>query len=200
MILAPTEAQRQALAHLSQQPSSYARDLRLGQVYEQALADALTARGLPAYRPHQVFIPASSLQMDRQDGKCRIIYDHFLGTYRSMWADPSLLRPYQRDVMVKVSKVRRLSLEVKALTPSAFQAPLVHFGRVEKWDLKLFPVTAIVLINQQSLEAYTIPSAPEEWHRIRPIHGNGHDYAVPRASLTPLEAWIDLTASGCHWT
>lgn len=169
-------------------PLSYGAALALGQSYEDLLVYNLTQLGLESYRPSQVFICPYQRQLDRRAGKCHL--KPYGGQLVSIGHRPDLLRPYQRDVLVKVSKVRRLSLEVKALTPLAFQQSLVHFGCTAKWDSKMYRVDAIVLINQQTLEAWVVPADPEAWNRVRAIRGNGYDYAIPRSLLTPLAAWV----------
>jgi hypothetical protein len=167
--------------------TDYAQSLTLGQHYEQWLCDHLATYGLEAYRPQQHFIPASNHWCNRQDGKCRLSKNRFP---ESAQFDPSLLRPFQRDVLVKVGTVKRLSVEVKALTPAAFARPFIHIGDTRKWDEKQFPIAAIVLINQQTLECWTVPGSPSEWLRMASLNSDSYDYAVDRRMLSPLEAWV----------
>lgn len=118
--------------------------------------------------------------------------------YQVLAGDPamdySLLRPHQRDVLVKLDKVRRLSVEVKALTPSAFEFAQIQIGCCEKYDHKRFKVNAIVLINQDTGEAWVASGEKSEMLKQRTKSGDdGLSYAVERSRLTPLDVWIDVT-------
>jgi hypothetical protein len=165
----------------------------MGEWWEEIASAALTAQGLPAYRPRQQFIDRGELQEWRERGRCRLrtcAYNskRILPGCRAFKGD--LLRSHQRDVLVKVGKVKRLSVEVKALCPAAFEKSMIWVGCTPKWDEKLFKVAALILINQDTGEAFAAPSQ-EHWQRA-----TGWDdklaYAVPRHLLTPLEAWIDF--------
>jgi hypothetical protein len=171
-------------------PEAY--KLQLGQYWEEVVATALTKNELPAYRPEQQFIDRWELQEWRERGRCRLrtcAYDskRILPGCRAFKGD--LLRSHQRDVLVKVGKVKRLSVEVKALCPKAFQKPSIWVGCTPKWDEKMFKVDALILINQDTGEAFAAPNQ-EHWQRATGWDGK-LAYAVPRHLLTPLEAWID---------
>lgn len=177
-------------------PEGY--DLKLGQLWEQAVAAALTANGLPAYRPRQWFIHAEDRKWHREEKRCRIKWDNTAKGYISNEFDKSLLRQHQRDVLVKVGKVKRLSVEVKALCPAAFDAPYIHVGCCPKWDEKKFKVHALILVNQKTGQAYVAPVDVDDLHSVgwvrRKLTPNGQfDWAVPRHQLISLEAWIDFT-------
>lgn len=123
--------------------------------------------------------------------------------------DGKLLQLYQRDVHIKVSKTKRLWVEVKALTPAAFRSPMVHIRKCQKWDEKetcesirkrfesdikgwkpqSAKVDVLILINQETGEAFAVD--PHEGRtRVPSLTGSGYDYAIPRHLLSPLEAWI----------
>ncbi len=201
-------------------PDGYHREL--GEAWEDILADNLTANGLPSYRPRQSFVRAHKLRTDRAWWKealdngwldvlhCDLQYTGIQTfarvpyrpdfkphpTYRVRAGNPahdaSLYRGYQRDVMVKVGKFKRLSVEVKALQPSAFLFHMVQVGCCPKWDEKKFKVDALILINQETSEAFVAPE-PDTWQRQKgKVSSNELCYAVPRHLLTPLEAWIDF--------
>lgn len=176
-------------------PDAY--DLVLGQRWEQALADHLTALGLPAYRPSQFFISARDHQLDRKGGSCWFK----LRTNISECFKPELLRPYQRDVLVKLDKVRRMSVEVKALCPAAFNAVYIQVGCCPKWDEKRFKVDALVLINQETGEAFVVAVNHDYeasgWVRQPSCRGRSNEvcWAVPRKSLKPLAEWVEKMKS-----
>lgn len=190
-------------------PSDYS--LKLGQAWEDGLAAYLTANGLPAYRPQQFFIPAKAHKQHRQPEVHKGVpqpLQCFLEKHRTKKGDligfvsedfdRSLLQPYQRDVMVKLSKTRRLSVEVKALCPAAFRASYIQVGCCPKWDLKRFKVDALVLINQHTGIAsvtHVDVADPHSSGWVRQKACNGAEemcWAVPRHQLISLEAWIDF--------
>jgi hypothetical protein len=118
--------------------------------------------------------------------------------YKVLQGDPdvdySLLRPHQRDILVKIDRVKRLSVEVKALTPSAFDRANIQIGCCEKYDKKEFRIGAIVLINQATGDAWVASGEMSEM--LRQPSADGDDtfsYAVERSRLTPLDTWIDAT-------
>ena len=168
-------------------PNDY--DLALGQSYEAYVAQILTLNGLPAYQPQQRFILASDLSYHRDQKSCRLTLNPRTGRLESRHFDPSLLRPYQRDLMIKVGKVRRLSVEVKALTPAAYRGSQIWVGCCPKWDLKRFRVDALILVNQETKEIWVAPES-SEWLRVKDCNGE-MAYAVPRGKLSPPDAWID---------
>lgn len=118
-------------------------------------------------------------------------------TYRVLAGDPSpidysLLRQHQRDILVKIDKVRRLSIEVKALTPSAFNRAYIQVGCCDKYDKKRFRIDALVLINQLNGEAFAFTGDTTEMLRQRDADGSdGYSYAIEKAKLKPIDAWID---------
>ncbi len=168
-------------------PNAY--DLDLGQSYEAYVARTLTLNGLPAYQPQQRFIPASDLRYHREQKRCRLTLDPLTGCFKSRHFDPSLLRPYQRDLLVKIGRVKRLSVEVKALTPAAYRESHIWVGCCPKWDLKRFRVDALILVNQETKEIWVAPES-SEWLKVKDCNGK-MVYAVPKGRLSPLEAWID---------
>ncbi|MBD2097741.1 hypothetical protein H6F90_21955 [Trichocoleus sp. FACHB-591] len=168
-------------------PNAY--DLALGQDYEAYAARILTSKGLPTYQPQQHFILSTDHKQYRERGKCPIVDDPLSGGLRSRHFDPRLLRPYQRDLLVKVGKTRRLSVEVKALTPAAFRKHQIWVGCCPKWDLKQFRVAALLLIDQETKEIWVAPEA-SEWLRVKDQE-DVMAYAVPRHLLSPVDAWID---------
>lgn len=105
--------------------------------------------------------------------------------------DKSLLRSHQRDVMIKLDAVRRLSVEVKTLTARAFEFPYIHVGCCPKWDEKQFRVDALILINQQTGEARVHSGAKSEMV-LRPSieEPTGKDYAIKAFDLMSLEGWV----------
>lgn len=140
----------------------------------------------------------------RCDGKTHTVQQMFKPNfkphlkYRVLDGDPAmaweLLRPHQRDVLVKLDKVRRLSVEVKALTPRAFDFAQIQIGCCPKYDLKRFKVEAIVLINQETGEAWVASGDLSEMLKQRTKNGDDDfSYAVERSRLTPLDIWIDAT-------
>ncbi|MES1024177.1 hypothetical protein ABN584_14910 [Gloeocapsa sp. BRSZ] len=139
--------------------------LDLGEEYEDILVEWFKCQGVDAYRPRQRF------------------------------SDKRLLRQYQRDLLIKLDAVKRLSVEVKALTPYAFYKDLIHIGCTEKWDDKRFRVDLIVLINQGTGEMWTVPTDASEWVKKSSIYksGNssGYDYAIHRSKLKPLTGWVE---------
>jgi hypothetical protein len=199
-------------------------NLELGEICEQHLADYLTANGLPSYRACQRFVKSDRLKSRRKQWQyaideqeyselsCQIKYDGIVHveremlkldfmphpTYKVLTGDPamdcSLLRPHQRDILVKIDKVRRLSVEVKALTPRAFAFAQLQIGCCPKYDNKKFRIAAIVLINQETGEAWVASGEKSEMLRQRTKNGdNGFSYAVERSRLTPLDIWIEVT-------
>lgn len=199
-------------------------NLPLGEICEQHLADYLTANGLLAYRAKQRFVNAKVLKSRRLgyrwaideleyselscqlrcDGNAHILRQMFKPnfrphpTYKVFAGDPamdkSLLRPHQRDVLVKLDPVRRLSVEVKALTPSAFDRAYIQVGDIRKYDDKQFRVDALVLINQATGEAFVFTGDTSEMYRQKDADGaGGFSYAIEKAKLTPLDIWIDAT-------
>lgn len=117
-------------------------------------------------------------------------------TYKVLAGDPrpfdySLLRPHQRDVLVKIDKVKRLSIEVKALTPKAFDRSYIQVGCCEKYDKKAFRIDALVLINQLTGEAFAFTGDTTEMLRQKDADGaGGYSYAIEKARLSPIDAWI----------
>lgn len=174
--------------------------------------------GFQTYRACQRFVKAVDLQRCQYDLKlyCELRVDprskdhsslklqHLPGfkpdpTYRILPGDPrpidkSLLRKHQRDVLVKIDKVRRLSIEVKALTPAAFERHSIQVGQVEKYKEKGFKIYAIVLINQATGEAWAASGNVSEMLRQRSANRDGtYSYAIERSKLTPLDIWVDAT-------
>lgn len=190
MILTLNDQDRQALR--TKDPGEY--NLQLGQAWEDILADNLTSNGLPTYRPQQQFIEAYYHQICRERGKCQLKFKGWGETFEvltgSPYFKPELLRPHQRDLLVKIGKVKRLSVEVKALCPAAFRQSMVQVGCCPKYDLKQFRIDALILINQETAEAFVAPE-PETWLRQKGRDGGQLCYAVPWHLLTPLEAWVD---------
>lgn len=165
----------------------YAQQLAIGEAWEELVALTLTDAGLTAYRPDQHFIRTSDLKRFRQKGCCHWM-DHGDNQGEDYYTDLTLLRPYQRDILVKLDKVRRLSVEVKALCAAAFDYYQIHVGCCEKWDEKRFKVDILILVNQATGEAYAVEPM-EGWLRAK--LGTKLDYAVPRHLLSPLAAWVD---------
>ncbi|MEO0455433.1 MAG: hypothetical protein AAF152_02460 [Cyanobacteria bacterium P01_A01_bin.114] len=167
-------------------------DLAHGQAWEAALAAALTAQGLRAYQPKQIFAaprtPADEL------------------AFWAKYPDKAYLRPYQLDLVVR-SGLGRFNLEVKALTGAAFRYDPVHIGCVEKWDAKRWlcdqalklsqgsmpavPVHAIALINRDSGEARLCHADKRLWVQRPALCSQGTDYAVEQRYLTPLSDWVE---------
>lgn len=170
---------------------SYSTMLKRGQLGEETIAAALTASGLPSYRPDQRFICVYELQDIRQQGFCKLTTDYRKQKV-SKGFKPELLKRHQRDVMVKIGKVKRLSVEVKVLTPAAFKAPMTHIGCTTKWDEKRFNVDILILVNVGTGEAFAV-SPYEGRTRVEKLnpYDDGYDYAIPKHLLSPLEAWID---------
>ncbi len=161
-----------------------AYDLKLGQVWERILVDNLTALGFRSSQPKQ--------QLNQNGLKASLMANRGkterAAELRSK-VDRTMLRPFQLDVVATLGKTR-YNIEVKALTPAAFRQPVIHVGLTEKYDLKRVRVDVLVLINQTTGVAWVCPPK-EEWQRIKAIEGQGIDYAVPRSSLAPLQAWAD---------
>jgi hypothetical protein len=166
--------------------------LKKGQLGEETIAAAITANGLPTYRPTQRFICVYELQGIRKQGFCRLTTDYRKQKV-SKGFKPEQLRRHQRDVLVKIGKVKRLSVEVKALTPDAFQRSMIHIGCISKWDEKRFTVDILILVNVGTGEAFA--ASPYEGRtRVETLnpYSDGQDYAIHRSKLSPLEAWIDF--------
>jgi hypothetical protein len=165
----------------------------------------LTDAGLEAYRPKQRFILAKTLKRFRQKGECDIYKGQGQTGGSELWLDGSLLRPFQRDVLVKLDKIRRLSVEVKALCPAAFNFYNIHVGCCPKWDKKLelpgqmAKINILILINSATGEAYAVQPM-EGWLRVKTKGGGGDtlDYAVPRHLLSPLDIWVDSVKDGLY--
>lgn len=118
--------------------------------------------------------------------------------YKVLQGDPefdySLLRPHQRDILVKIDRVKRLSVEVKALTPGAFDRANIQIGCCEKYDKKEFRIAAIVLINQVTGDAWVASGDKSEMLKQRSADGDDtFSYAVERSRLMPIDIWIDAT-------
>ena len=85
-------------------------------------------------------------------------------------------------------------MEVKALTPRAFDFAQIQIGCCPKYDDKEFRIAAIVLINQATGEAWVASGDKSEMLKQRSADNHGtFSYAVERSRLTPLDIWIDVT-------
>jgi hypothetical protein len=175
-ILSHVQAHHPALASRLEQSTpygSYGASLAHGELWEEATAVFLTDHGFPAYRLNQ-----------------RI-------------SDRSLLRTFQRDLAIKISKTRRQLVEVKVLCPEAFNAWRIHIGCVEKWDskhayvndrgvsVKLPPVTLLILVNQGNGNAYAVEPY-KGWGWSNSFYGDGQDTTVPRERLQPLDTYLGI--------
>ncbi|MEL7501002.1 MAG: hypothetical protein AAFN18_00865 [Cyanobacteria bacterium J06554_6] len=167
-------------------PTDY--NLTLGQHWEALLAQSLRDRGFRAYQPRQQILhPGDAVRASRKalQGDPEAAED-----YRRRKFAIGLLRPLQLDLVARLGK-RRWNIEVKALCPAAFQSSLIHIGATGKYDLKVVPVNLLCLINQETSEVFFVPYDPETWGRAKSLRGTGFDYVVPRASMSPLDAWVD---------
>jgi hypothetical protein len=167
-------------------PDSY--DLALGQRWERELAKALEAQGFRCYQPKQKFIFP---EYERKASRMALRFPERAASFRKRHHCKSFLRPWQLDLVCHLGK-QRWNIEVKALTPKAFQQHQIHIGLVEKYDLKEVPVDLLALINQETCEVFYVPYAPETWSRHSAIRGQGMDYVIHRHTLTPLQAWVDF--------
>lgn len=165
---------------LTTDPTAY--DLELGEYWEQLLADYLTAQGIRAYRPRQVFVPSHRLQ------SLRGFSEATRAKKMPLAEDRSLLRPYQRDLLIDIGGHRRLSVEVKARSEAAFRYSDILVGCCPKWDLKRFKVDAVVLINQATGDAWVATGDRSEWLRVM---NRDLCYSVPKRILSPIETWVD---------
>jgi hypothetical protein len=190
-------------------------DLEAGHIGEETIARALTAHGLPAYRPQQRFADRDKLhkesRLHKRKGRAPQCFLKIKSDKEALLRfqrdkeiavipgdphmDKELLRPHQLDVRVKVSKVKRLSVEVKVLTGSAFFFYDIHVGCCPKWDEKAARgtrVDALILINQETGEAFVAP--PQDEWKMKPSKTNKGelDYTISHPRLTPLEIWMDF--------
>lgn len=195
---------------MTEDPDEY--NLTLGQLWETVVVNNLNANGLEAYRPKQNFVPAPKLKAWKAlfkewlaDGSysevfCWVRYVGDIPNPRkpdpknskvlagSPEIDKALLRPYQRDVMVKIGKYKRLSVEVKALTSTAWIYQDIMIGCCPKWDEKKFKVGNVIIINQDTDEAFVAP--PRESWVIRESKQREPCYAINQHLLIPLDVWI----------
>jgi hypothetical protein len=186
---------------VSSNSSGYA--LEYGELWEQAVAVYLSDHGIPAYRLCQRFLPHDILTEFRPNRQ--LPYRHCMyrvnmeGDLKMPKEDPSLYKPYQRDLAIKLSKTRRMLVEVKALTPAAFRATHIHVGDIGKWDSKreyvnnrgdrvaLPPVGLLILANQQTGALWAV-NPHDGWIQVPSFYrADQKDYAVPRSLLLPLE-------------
>lgn len=175
------------IAHNSpEEIREYTDDLALGERYESLVAAQITALGLPCDRLKQRFLDVAYNGPVNRRRRAKGLAP------KPHPRKAALLRPYQVDLRVKLSATRMVLLEVKALSGQAFQREWIHIGDCLKYDLKMLPVSAVVLINRATREAWAIAYAPDEWNRKRSIWDDSRmDYVVNRSQLTPLEAWVD---------
>lgn len=175
-------------ASMQPRKNRYSYDLETGERWEETLTSYLKANGLNASRLCQRFYPAYKLRDYRLARKCRLASGR---TDRGQGWDGGLLRPYQIDLRLKLTKTQQKHIEVKCLTGTAFRADWVHIGKVEKYRDKQLPVNWVCLINEDTGEAWVCPPA-RMWQAKPALRGDGQDIAVPRAKLSPIDAWIVL--------
>lgn len=162
---------------------TYGTTLAIGQDYELALAQHLTDLGYPTYQPKQQMIESYRLQKYKQTGR-----DRWLTETRRLY------RTHQIDLMMKLDQVRRLIIEVKALTGAAFRKKDIHIGLAAKYDEKVPPVGAVMLINQDTGEIFVCPPKRKWWVTASIYDYHQTDYVVSRADLISLEDWLKTLA------
>ncbi|RZM79526.1 hypothetical protein [Leptolyngbya iicbica] len=169
---------------------TYEQALKLGENYEEIVAQQITDLGLPCYRLKQRFLTSDQLWENR--------FRRLRGRPERHTKDnPGLLRPYQVDLAIALGKYRRALVEVKALSSQAFSRDWIHVGDVRKFDQKVLPVAALMLINRVTREAWAIAYEPETWSRKKSIWDPSRmDYVIHRSALSPLEAFVDALKDG----
>jgi hypothetical protein len=165
--------------------SEYGAMLLYGEDIEQLVADMLTDGGLPTYRPTQRFIDPWLLKDEREQGYCEL-------SDRHACSRKDLLRKQQRDLLFKLDKSRRGSIEVKVRDGRAFGYADIHVGCCPKWDDKKFHVDYLILINGDTGDVYVIPPMVGWVRRPSLKKANEIDYAIPRQLLSIESIWSAL--------
>lgn len=146
----------------------FLKRLEIGNFYEDLVVAELRSLGLDAYRPNQKKLPKT----DRMTAR------------------------HQTDILVKVSKAKRLTVEVKSRA-SVWKHPSILVGNVDSWDLKRRSVGAVIVICQSSGQTAVATGNTEEWLRMK-VGSHKLSYAIPTRLFTPLNLWADSILSGLY--
>lgn len=137
----------------------------VGELWEDLAVDELNNLGLSAYRPLQTFKKASMYTL------------------------------HQRDILIKLDQVKRLTLEVKSrVSPFTYQS--VFVSDILNYELKRFRVDAILVIDQLTGEARVAPGDSSEWLRIKGT--KKLSYAIPLRLFSPLDCWVQAIKDGLY--
>ena len=136
-----------------------------GELWEDLAVRELVALGLSAYRPKQVF------------------------------KTPKHYTLHQRDIHIKIGDTpRRLVVECKSRR-SPFGFASVDIGDTKGWDLKQFPVAAVIVIDSVTGEARTAPGDSSCW-LVR--KNKNICYSVPIGLFSPLNIFADAVKDGLY--
>lgn len=70
-----------------------------------------------------------------------------------------LLKPYELDVRLKLNKTQQRNIELKSLTPRAFEMDIIHIGLIGKYDDKIPSIHYVMLMFEDcSWLSYVCPS------------------------------------------
>lgn len=101
-------------------------------------------------------------------------------------------RQLQRDLGVRDGKGVIHNIELKALRSGSYKPQGILVGDVGKWDLKLFDVTAVIVVHQDTGEILWAAADVESQRLWRRWRGQAEDsYIVPLACWKPIECFIE---------
>jgi hypothetical protein len=115
-------------------------------------------------------------------------------TPRQKFDDPYDYPKYQRDIDLWTPQGTLLHIEVKSRT-SPFQWASVDVGKTRSWDAKQFQTTALVIVDQATLEAVIGPVDFDLWLVRQNLD---RCYSVPKRYLSPLETFVDAVKEGLY--
>lgn len=145
--------------------STFPQRLEQGELWEYLVLLELEKLGLSAYRPQQTFPKQSKMY-----------------------------GLHQRDIHLRIDKVRRAVLEVKSRRePFKYQNVLI--GDVAGWDKKQFTVTAVIVVCQTTGECRVASGESSEWVRVK---SRALSYAIPIPLFSPLDVWADAIKQGLY--
>lgn len=146
----------------------FLKRLEIGNFYEDLVVAELRSLKLDAYRPNQKKLPKT----DRMTAR------------------------HQTDILVKTSKTKRLTVEVKSRA-SVWGYPSILVGSCDSWDLKRRTVGAVIVCCQNTGDTRVAPGNIEEFLRMK-VGGNKLSYSIPTKLFCPLDVWADSILDGLY--
>lgn len=101
---------------------------------------------------------------------------------------------HQRDIHIKLDKVRRLVVECKSRR-NPFSFPNVLVGDCQSFDRKQFTVGAIVVVDTVTGDCRVAPGDKSEWLRVQ---SKFLSYSIPLHLFSPLDAFADAVKDGLY--